>query len=146
MRMTEEEYNILMARRSASKPPNSPSEPTLTVRQGKGKGNKYSAQKVEIDGIVFHSKKEGARYQQLKMLERSGQISGLALQQPFELAPSVTIKGRKKPPLKYIADFTYYNKDDLVQTVEDCKGFRDTVYKIKRHLMKSVHNIDIWET
>jgi hypothetical protein len=36
--------------------------------------NKYRAQPVVIDGIRFASKKEGARYLELKLLERAGKI------------------------------------------------------------------------
>jgi hypothetical protein len=96
------------------------------------------------DGITFHSKKEWMRFNQLKMLEKAGKIQNLALQVPFVLAPAVTINGRKKPPLRYICDFQYQEYGVIV--VEDTKGFRDAVYKIKRHLMSSVHNITIKET
>lgn len=53
------------------------------------KRHKYSAQKVVYDGITFHSKKEGRRYLDLKLLEKSGQISRLRLQVPFTLTPNV---------------------------------------------------------
>ena len=113
------------------------------------KVNKYHAEKVTIDGITFHSKKEGARYQQLCMLEKAGQISYLTLQKSFELAPACTIAGKKKPPLRYVADFVYIKNDTPYPgetIIEDCKGFRDKVYILKRHLMKTVLGIDILET
>jgi hypothetical protein len=111
------------------------------------KPSKYRAQKVEIDGITFHSKKEGARYQQLKMLEKSGQISNLTLQPSFTLAPAVTINGKKKKPLMYVADFCYLKKGTVTGLiVEDVKGMLTDVYKIKRHLMMSVLGIEIRET
>ena len=49
--------------------------------------HKYRNEKVIVDGISFDSKKEAARYRELKMLERSGAISGLKMQVPFELIP-----------------------------------------------------------
>lgn len=49
--------------------------------------NKYRNKKVIVDGISFDSKKEAARYKELRMLERTGIISALRLQVPFELIP-----------------------------------------------------------
>lgn len=108
------------------------------------KPSKYRAQKVTIDGITFDSKKEGARYCQLKSMEKAGQISNLTLQPSFDLAPAITIRGKKKPPLRYVADFQYMENDRSV--TEDCKGMITDVYKIKRHLMMTVHGIEIKET
>lgn len=105
---------------------------------------KYNNKKVVVDGQKFDSKKEAYRYQALKKLEKNGYISDLQTQVVFELAPSVIINGRKKPALKYKADFVYMNNGKKI--VEDVKGVLTTVYKIKRHLMKSVHGIDILET
>ena len=105
---------------------------------------KYHNIKVIVDGIKFDSRAEALRYQVLKKLENSGVISDLQLQVAFVLAPSVIIKGRKKPALKYKADFVYNHKGQKI--VEDVKGVLTAVYKIKRHLMKSVHGIDILET
>ena len=122
------------------------------IKQGLGcvpqeepvKQHKYRAQKVTIDGITFDSKKEGARYQQLKLMEKAGKVSDLTLQPTFELAPSVTIAGKKKRALTYRADFRYV--EDGVEVVEDCKGFLTDVYVLKRHLMKAIHGIDIFES
>lgn len=109
------------------------------------KKSKYRNIKVVIDGITFDSKREGDRYCKLKMMERAGEISELALQQSFELAPAVTINGKKKAALRYVADFVYLNKEQSL-IVEDVKGMITDVYKIKRHLMKHLFNIDILET
>lgn len=102
----------------------------------------------------YASKKEAARAQELKLLERAGHITELREQVEYILAPSVVIQGRKRPPMRYFADFVYweieiarnheYPNGKIV--VEDCKGMRTAVYVCKRHLMKSVYNIDILET
>jgi len=34
--------------------------------------NKYGAKKTVVDNITFDSKKEAARYQELKLLEKAG--------------------------------------------------------------------------
>lgn len=49
--------------------------------------NKYNAKKVEIDGITFDSKKEAARYCDLKLMQRAGEIRDLQLQVEYELIP-----------------------------------------------------------
>lgn len=105
---------------------------------------KYGNKKIEVDGVTFDSKAEARRYGQLKLMQRAGVIEHLSLQVAFELAPSVVIKGRKRPPLKYIADFVYVENGQTV--VEDTKGFLTDVYRIKRHLMRAVHGIEIKET
>lgn len=94
---------------------------------------KYNNAKTTYDGIVFDSKKEAARYAVLKLLERGSVITDLKLQVKFELAPSVFFAGRKKPALRYIADFVY--TENGRQVIEDVKGMITEVYKIKRHLM-----------
>ena len=49
--------------------------------------NKYHNQKYSADGEVFDSKKEFQRWQELKILEKAGEISELRRQVPFELLP-----------------------------------------------------------
>lgn len=107
------------------------------------KRRKYGNQPVEIDGIRFDSKAEARYYAHLKAMERSGEIKNLRRQVEFELAPSAVIYGRKRPPLRYVADFTYERDGQIV--VADVKGVSPDAYRIKRHLMKTVHGIDIEE-
>ena len=109
--------------------------------------SKFGNRRTVVDGISFDSQKEAVRYCELKLLEKAGEIHGLDRQVWFVLAPGVHIKGasRKSPALRYRADFAYIEKDGTA-VVEDVKGYRDAIYRIKRHLMKSVHNIDILET
>jgi len=45
---------------------------------------------------------------------------------------------------KYVADFTYYDKQGNY-IVEDTKGFKTADYKRKKKWMKSVHGIEIKE-
>lgn len=51
---------------------------------------------------------------------------------------------RTERPCDYIADFVYYENGKRI--VEDCKGMRTDVYKIKRKLMLEKYNISIKET
>lgn len=105
--------------------------------------SKYRNVKTVVDNITFDSKREAARYSDLKLLERGKVISDLKLQVPFVLLPSVVIAGRKKPALRYIADFVYMENGK--QVVEDVKGMLSEVYKIKRHHM-AVMGLTILET
>lgn len=104
---------------------------------------KYRNRKTELDGITFDSLREAKRWRELCLLQRAGQITELQRQVPFELAPSVRINGRKRPPLRYIADFVYQERGEPV--VEDTKGVITEGYRIKRHLMLATHGIAIRE-
>lgn len=110
--------------------------------------NKYNAKKTVVDGIKFDSKKEAKRYIELKEMQNKGLIKGLQLQVPFELVPSFTImidgKQKKRRNMKYIADFVYYENDNKV--VEDVKGRRTDVYKLKKKLFEYKYKITIKET
>ena len=120
-------------------------------------GSKYGNQKITIDNITFDSTGEGLRYKELKLLEKTGQITDLQLQKKFIIVPEIrepdTVGprgGGKKGKLiqsaaDYIADFVYYDKNgELI--VEDFKGFKTDLYKLKKKLMKYIYGIDIKET
>lgn len=101
--------------------------------------SKYGNKKTEVDGILFDSKKEAARYQDLKLLERAKQIGSLTMQ------PKFVIEINKTKVCTYIADFAYH---DLVKgwfVVEDVKGMRTPIYRLKKKLMKACHGIEITE-
>lgn len=103
--------------------------------------NKYGSRKMKApDGQVFDSVKEYYRWGCLRLMERAGAISDLKRQVKFELIP----KQKGERPCYYIADFTYMENGELV--VEDVKGVRTEVYKIKKKLMLWVHGIMIKET
>lgn len=108
----------------------------------KSKNPKYKNSKVEIRGIVFDSKKEGNRYVELTMMEKAGIISDLKVKpDAFVLAPAVKLNNRTKPALRYFPDFSYIKSGIFV--VEDTKGVQTEAFRIKRHLMKSIHGIEI---
>lgn len=107
---------------------------------------KYKNTKVIYDGIKFDSKKEAARYSELKMFEEIGAISDLKLQQEFTLIPSQSINGKVvERAVKYKADFTYIARDTGEFVVEDTKGMKTKDYIIKRKLMLKVHGVRIRE-
>lgn len=103
--------------------------------------NKYGARRMTApDGQKFDSVKEYHRWGCLKLLERAGKIKDLQRQVSFELIP----KQNGERACNYIADFTYYEDGKLV--VEDCKGFKTDVYKIKKKMMLWEYGIQIKET
>lgn len=117
---------------------------------------KYHNKKVEYEGIVFDSLKEKRRYCQLQIMEKSGIISDLRLQVPFELIPAVyedeVIQMKTKSKVKkrcvqrattYVADFVY--KRDGETIVEDIKGFRTKEYELKKKMMRAFLGIIINE-
>lgn len=106
---------------------------------------KYNNVKTVVDGIEFDSKREARRYFDLKLLQQAGKIRGFELQKRFELAPAVKLDGRTKPALRYIADFYYVDVKTGQPVIEDVKGVKTDVYRIKKHLMKSVLNLEIVE-
>ena len=124
-----------------------------TSPKSKGKGHpvakkqsKYRNKKVEHreggEIMRFDSRKEFARYLELKQMERDGKIHLLTRQVPFP------IKINGKLICKYVADFTYKKNqppfDDLI--VEDVKGFKTAIYRLKKKLMEAVLLIDIIES
>ncbi len=106
--------------------------------------SKYNNRKIRVGGEVFDSKREYNRWRELRLLERSGIICNLQRQVKFRLIDSQKTSERTERPCDYIADFVYYENGSRV--VEDCKGMRTDVYKIKRKLMLEKYNILIKET
>ena len=100
---------------------------------------KYRNIPTIVDGIRFDSKKEAKRYSELKILKAAGQIDRLQLQEAFNICV------KNFHICKYIADFVYTEKKTGQRIVEDVKGVKTDVYKLKKRLMLAVHNISITE-
>jgi hypothetical protein len=108
-----------------------------TVQAGPGLGmvrHKYNAQRTEIDGIKFASKKEAAYYQQLLLARRSGDLLFFLQQVPFHL-PGGT---------RYVCDFAEFWKDGEVRFT-DVKGFKTPMYKVKVRMVESLYPVKILE-
>lgn len=101
--------------------------------------NKYGNNKTEVDGILFDSKKEAKRYCELKLLLKAGEIELLERQVRFLLIGA----NESERKCEYLADFCYIITKSGEYVVEDVKGIQTDVFKIKRKLMKEVHNIEI---
>lgn len=103
--------------------------------------SKYLNKKITIDGITFDSQKEGARYLQLKALQKAGSISHLKCQPVFKYLSD----DKKKVLFKYIADFDYCT-DDGSYTVEDVKSpmtAKLPVFRLKKKLIEDRFKIEI---
>jgi hypothetical protein len=110
------------------------------------KKNKYSAKPCVIDGFRFDSQKEARRYGELKLLERAGEIERLELQPSFDLlawTANGSVRGKKVGV--YRADFQYHDNRINEIVVEDVKGVRTPVYKLKKKMVEACYDIKITE-
>ncbi len=124
------------------------------------KKSKYGSRKIVRNGIKYDSLKEYRRYCELLLIEKSGAITDLQRQVPFELIPAqyetYERYGKKGQRLKdgkrcieksvvYCADFTYKENGKLV--VEDTKSeaTKTKDYILKRKMMLYFHGIRIRE-
>jgi hypothetical protein len=108
--------------------------------------NKYGVSPATartVDGIRFDSKAEMRRWQELKLLERAGEIIRLDRQPEYVLLePFVDGQGRRHRGIKYRADFRYlenYTDGDHWKVrviVEDVKGARTQAYAMKMKLFR----------
>jgi hypothetical protein len=121
------------------------------AKSGHRKSNKYHANKVEIDGMVFDSQKEACRYAELKILQDSGIISGLRTQVEYELLPVQKDENGKviEHAAKYVADFVYCDALTGCWVVEDVKGYKKgaayNIFVLKRKIMLHKFGIRVKE-
>lgn len=106
--------------------------------------SKYRNKRTVIGGVAFDSKKEAERYVELKLLEKSGIICELKLQPRYELIPAYTLNNKKVRKVEYVADFEYAEKGKGV-VIEDVKGMKTEVYKLKKKLFEYIYKKEITE-
>ena len=99
---------------------------------------KYRSITSEVDGHKFHSRKEAKRYGELTILQLAGEITDLELQPEFQ----IRMEGKKIA--KYFADFRYKKNGETI--IEDVKGFKNSLYKLKKRLVEIQYCIEIIET
>ena len=102
--------------------------------------NKYRNKKIDIDGLTFDSIAESRRYLILKQMENVGDITHLRLQPKFDYMA----ENSKKKLFTYKADFDYCT-DDGQYVVEDVKGFKTAIYRLKKKLIEDRFNVKITE-
>lgn len=96
-----------------------------------------------VDGIVFDSKREAARWVLLKAREKDGEITDLRRQVRFPLYAPAVGQGAWVQVSEYKADFTYQVAG--VFTVEDAKGLRTQMYALKAKWLELQDGIVIEE-
>lgn len=108
----------------------------LGIEMPKGR-SKYGSTATVVDGIRFSSKKEAKRYGELKLLQERGEVLWFIMQAPFRL-PGGTV---------YRADFLVVWSDVLHKhvTVEDVKGFKTPIYRLKKREVEHQYGITITE-
>jgi len=108
------------------------------------RANKYNAKKVVIEGHTFDSQKEGRRYNELRLLERAGEIRNLELKPVFPIVINgKKVKMKNGRVAKYTADFSYFEGEERV--VEEVKGFRVRDYPLRCAVVEAIYNIKIRE-
>lgn len=109
---------------------------------------KYHNRVLDTPDGRFDSVREYRRWQELKLMQRAGEIYELQRQVPFVLIPKqkdeITGKVLERE-VKYIADFAYRSCKTGRIVVEDTKGAKTKDYIIKRKLMLYRHGIQIKE-
>lgn len=117
--------------------------------------SKYRAKPCVIDGIRFASQKEGRRFQELKLLEKAGEIRKLELQPEFPLqVPAMHLFPTMENAIVlagvgvYRADFAYdlhLGGGAYARIIEDVKGVRTPVYRLKKKMVEKSYGITIRE-
>lgn len=115
------------------------------------KRSKYGAVKTTIDGYVFDSKREAARYAELRLRERAGEIQSLERQVPYPIRVTNLETGEVHTVGTYVADFRYWPTEKEraadAYVVEDVKSepTKTPVYRLKKKLVEALYGIQIIE-
>lgn len=100
---------------------------------------RYGIKRVEVDGIMFDSADEGKRYRILKSEEAMGLITDLRMQVAYPFQEN----GRHC--FTYKSDFNFVVVATGEEVVEDVKGVKTDVYKLKKKLIEARYGIEITE-
>ncbi len=96
--------------------------------------HKFRAKQTVTDGIIFSSKKEAKRYEELKLLQSAGEVLFFLDQVPFRLPGGV----------KYRCDFLVFWADGTC-TIEDVKGMKTDMYNTKKKILEALYPVEIKE-
>ena len=112
--------------------------------------SKYGNRKTVVDGQEFDSRHEAERWIELRYMERARLIYDLQRQVTFVLIPKqkdeITGKVLEREA-KYVADFTYRDRNTHKLVVEDAKSkaTKTKDYILKRKLMLYRHGLQVRE-
>lgn len=117
----------------------------LTIAQyralkGREPRMKYGSVRQKRDGITFDSKREAARYEELKLMERAGAISGLRVHPVYPLQVAGIIIARLVPDFDYV--------EGVSSVVEDVKSepTKTPVWRLKWRMAKALYPNADWRT
>ena len=94
-----------------------------------------STRAVCSQGHTHASIKEAGRCSELNLMVKAGVITNLKQQPEFILQRAFKYRGKTIREIKYRADFSYYDVEKKKFIVEDVKGFKTEVYKLKKKML-----------
>lgn len=103
------------------------------VKEVKSKGLKFKNKITVVGDIVFRSKKEAKRYEDLLWQVSVGMIKNLERQPSFPLVINGTKVG------KYTADFYYFDNEKQMEVYEDVKGYLTNEQKFRIKVFKALY-------
>lgn len=106
------------------------------------RSNKYGNKKTEYNGIVYDSKKEAQRAVELDLLQKSVNPDYKVVK--IERQPKFKVEINGKYICTYIADFKVTYADGRIE-IEDVKGYRNSIYILKKKLVEALYKIKIIE-
>lgn len=112
--------------------------------KGSRRRSKYAAERTEVDGFTFDSKREARYYGHLLLLAKLGEIDNLELQPSFPLWV-ITAAGERVVVGVYRADFRYRELATNTWPVVDAKGVRTPVYRLKKRIVEALYGFRIIE-
>lgn len=110
------------------------------------RAHKYGAQATESrDGVKHPSKKQARRWDELRLLERGGAITGLRREVTVYLlgANGEPLRSETGRRLSWRADFVYAEDGAIIY--EDAKGYATPEYRLKRSIL-AAQGIQVRET
>jgi len=93
-----------------------------------------------LDGIVFDSKREAARYADLKLAEKAGHIKNLVLQ------PEYPVQINGKHYCTYTPDFKYTEAltgKEIIEEVKSTGTMKDAAYRLRKKAAELYHGVEI---
>lgn len=104
--------------------------------------SKYGNAPTEYRGRVFHSKKEAAHAATLDLLKKAATPKERVVKVEYQVPIHLDIGAVHVAD--YIADFVVEYGDGRKE-VQDVKGFRTDIYKLKKKLVFALHGVKIIE-
>ena len=93
-------------------------------------------------GHLHDSKRESLRCNDLHLMLKTKppMIKDLKQQPKFTLLEKFVYRatGKKIRAITYKADFSYWDNEKGIQVVEDCKGFSNNTYKLKKKMLLNI--------